>query len=105
MAERVNTQSVRHTAATSIEDMLRLLSEDCQGGRREHYMRMVRFEHMHDFHHPDPLGPTNPSQPCARLLKGTTSMWHCGNGYPKDMVCQPCDQSIAQDALRPDLWR
>ena len=32
-------------------------------------------------------------------------MWYCGNGYPKDMVCQPCDQSIAQDALRPDLWR
>ena len=60
---------------------------------------------MHDFHHPDPLGPPNPSQPCARLLKGTSNMWYCGNGYPKDMVCQPCDQSVAQDALRPDLWR
>ena len=105
MAEKVNRDSVSHTAATSVEDMLRLLSEDRQGERREHYMRMVRLEHMHDFHHPDPLGPPNPSQPCARLLKGTSNMWYCGNGYPKDMVCQRGDQSIAQDALRPDLWR
>ena len=105
VAEKVNRSSVSHTAATSVEDMLRLLSEDRQGERREHYMRMVRLEHMHDFHHPDPLGPPNPSQSCARLLKGTSNMWYCGNGYPKDMVRQPCDQSVAQDALRPDLWR
>ena len=105
VAERVNAQSVRHTAATSVEDMLRLLSEDRQGERLEHYMRMVRLEHLHDFHHPDPLGPPNPSQPCARLLKGTSNMFYCGNGYPKDLVCQPCGQSVAQDALRPDLWR
>ena len=32
-------------------------------------------------------------------------MWYCGNGYPKDMVCQPGDQSVAQDALSPDLRR
>ena len=105
VAEKVNRDSVSHTAATSVEDMLRLLSEDEQGERREHYMRMVRLEHMHDYHHPDPLGPPNPSQPCARLLKGTSNMWYCGNGYPKDMVCRPDDQSVAQDALRPDLWR
>ena len=105
VAEKVNRESVSHTAATSVEDMLRLLSEDRQRERQEHYVRMVRLEHMHDFHHPDPLGPPNPSQPCARLLKGTSNMWYCGNGYPKDMVCQPCDQSVAQDALRPDLWR
>ena len=66
---------------------------------------MVRLEHMHDYHHPDPLGPPNPSQPCARLLNGSENMWYCANGYPKDLVCQPCDQSIGQDALRPELWR
>ena len=105
VAEKVNRDSVSHTAATSVEDMLRLLSEGRQEERRAHYMRMVRLEHMHDYHHPDPLGPPNPSQPCARLLKGTSNMWYCGNGYPKDMVCRPDDQSVAQDALRPDLWR
>ena len=105
VAEKVNGESVSHTAATSVEDMLRLLSEDRQEERREHYMRMVRLEHMHDYHHPDPLGPPNPSQPCARLLNGSGNMWYCANGYPKDLVCQPCDQSIGQDALRPELWR
>ena len=42
VGEKVNRQSVSHTAATSVEDMLRLLSEDRQEERREHYMRMVR---------------------------------------------------------------
>ena len=32
-------------------------------------------------------------------------MWYCGNGYPRDLVRQPCDRSVAQDAIRPDLWR
>jgi len=105
VAEKVNRASEPHTAAASVEDMLLLLAEDHAGERREHYRRMVRLEHMHDFHHPDPLGPPNPSQSCARVLKGTTNMVYCGNGYPKDLVCQPCEQSIAQDALRPDLWR
>ena len=105
MAYNVSKEIVTHTAAISVEDMLRLLSKDRQGDRHEHYMRMVSLEHMHDFHHPDMIGPPNPSQPCARLLKGTSNMWYCGNGYPKDMVREPCDQSIAQDALRPDLWR
>ena len=63
VAEKVNRESVRHTAATSVEDMLRLLSEDRHEERREHYMRMVRLEHMHDFHHPDPLG--------LRILRST----------------------------------
>ena len=52
VAERVHAENVRHTAATSVEDMLRLLSEDRQEERREHYMRMVRLEHMHDYHRP-----------------------------------------------------
>ena len=56
VAEKVNRERVRHTAATSVEDMLRLLAEDRQGERRERYMRMVRLEHMRDIHHPDPLG-------------------------------------------------
>lgn len=32
-------------------------------------------------------------------------MWYCGNGFPKDLVPDCHSQSIAQDALRPDLWR
>ena len=103
VAEKVNRARETHTAAASVEDMLRLLADDRKDERRDHYMRMVRLEHMHDFHHPDPCGAPNPSQSCARLLKGTTNMWYCGNGYPKDLVCLPCEQSIAQDALRPDL--
>ena len=75
VAEKVNRESVRHTAATSVEDMLRLLAEDRQGERREHYMRMVRLEHMHDFHHPDPLGPPNPSQSCTSCSKARAT---CG---------------------------
>jgi hypothetical protein len=73
--------------------------------RREYYERSMHTENMQDFHYPDPLGPPNPSQPCAKLLKGTRNMWYCANGYPRDLVCEPCEQSVAQDALRPDLWR
>ena len=32
-------------------------------------------------------------------------MWYCTNGYPRDLVLNPDEQSVAQDALRPDLWR
>jgi hypothetical protein len=32
-------------------------------------------------------------------------MWYCANGYPRDLVTEPCEQSVAQDALRSDLWR
>ncbi len=104
VAERVN-EAQEHTAALSVEEMLRLLQEESSDERRACYKRVVRTEHMHDFHYPDPQGAPNPAQPCARLLKGTLNMWYCGNGYPKDMVCQPCDQSVAQDGMRPDLWR
>ena len=103
--EKVQRAQTQHTAAASVEEMLELLSEDRNNERSEHYMRMVRLEQMHDYHHPDPLGPPNPTQSCARLLKGSGNMWYCGHGYPKDLVCSPCDQSIAQDALRPELWR
>ena len=33
------------------------------------------------------------------------NMWYCANGYPRDLVLQLREQSIAQDPLRPDLWR
>ena len=33
------------------------------------------------------------------------NMWYCGNGYPRELVPELDDQSIAQDALRKDLWR
>jgi hypothetical protein len=39
----------------------------------------------------------NASQPCAELLKGTLNMWCCANGYPRDLVTEPCEQSVAQD--------
>ena len=36
---------------------------------------------------------------------GTLNMWYCKNGYPRDLVCECCHQSVAQDALRPEIWR
>ena len=32
-------------------------------------------------------------------------MWYCANGYPRDVVSKPCEQSVAQDEMRKDLWR
>ena len=32
-------------------------------------------------------------------------MWYCANGYPREAVSQPCEQYIAQGAMRQDLWR
>ena len=32
-------------------------------------------------------------------------MWYCKNGYPRDLVCAECQQCVAQDPLRPELWR
>ena len=104
VAERVN-EAEPHTASLSTQEMLELLRCENPHARFAYYERVVRTEHQHDFHYPDPLGPPNPSQPCAKLLKGTLNMWYCGNGYPRDLVCEPCDRSVAQDALRPDLWR
>ena len=85
--------------------MLWLLEEEHAAERLEYYKRAVRREHLHDFHYTDPIGPPNPSQPCARLLKGTISMWYCGSGDPRELVPEMGDQSIAQGVLRKDLWR
>ena len=38
-----------------------------------YYQRVVRTEHIHDYRYPEPLGPPNPSQPCAKLLKAYRS--------------------------------
>ena len=104
VAAHVN-EAEQHTASLSVGEMLDLLRSENAHERFLYYSRAARTEQLHDFHYPDPLGPPNPSQPCARLLKGTLNMWYCGNGYPREMVHDPCDRSVAQDALRPDLWR
>ena len=104
VAETVN-ETKPHTASYTARDMLTLLQDDKKEERHDYYARAVRTEHMHDYHHPDPLGPPNPSQSCAQLLKGTSNMWYCRSGYPHDMVCDVCHQSVSQDALRPELWR
>jgi len=104
VAEQVN-ESLPHTASLTTQEMLDLLRSENPHARYAYYERAVRTEHLHDFHYPDPIGPPNPAQPCAQLLKGTVNMWYCGNGYPRELVCEPCDRSVAQDALRSDLWR
>eukprot|EP00973_Karenia_brevis_P085943 11919125-Karenia_brevis.AAC.1 len=83
--------------------MLDLSRSENPHARFASYERAVRTGHLHDCHYPDPLGPPNPSQPCAKLLKRTINMWYCTNGYPRDLVCQPSHRSVSQDALRPDL--
>ena len=104
VAASVN-ESETHTAALSIKDLLHLLKRENAHDRFAYYKKLVRTEHIHDYHYPDPLGAPNPSQPCAKLPKGTLNMWYCANGYPRDRVRAPCDQSVTQDALRPELWR
>ena len=74
VAEVVN-ESKPHTASFSAREMVDLLQEGREDERREYYARAVRTEHLHDYHYPDPLGPPNPFQPCAQLLKGTANMW------------------------------
>ena len=104
VAERVN-QALPQTASLSSQEMLRLLEPGSEQALVDYYKRAVRTEHLHDFHHPDPMGPPNPSQPCAQLLQGTTNMWYCKNGYPREVTPEICQQCVAQDALRPELWR
>ena len=104
VAEQVN-ESLPHTASLTSQEMLDMLRSENPHARYEYYARAVRTEHLHDFHHPEPLGPPNPVQPCAKLLKGTLNMWYCGYGYPRELVREPSDRSVAQDALKSDLWR
>ena len=96
---------IEHPAALDIQSLLRLLQSDMTSERLKYYQRCVKKEHMHDFHYPDPTGPPSYAQPCAQLLKGTTNMYYCKNGYPRELVCDVCHENISQDALRPELWR
>ena len=105
VAEKVNETKIPHTASLSTHEMIDMLKSENPHNRYEYYQRAVRTEHLHDFHYPDPMGPPNPVQPCAQLLKGTLNMWYCGNGYPRDLVKEPGERSVAQDAMRPELWR
>ena len=104
IAKRFN-EDIGHTASLSTSAMLDMLGNENPNGRIAYYEKAVRTEHMHDFHYPDPLGPPNQARPCAKLLKGTSNVRYCANGYPRDMVCQPGERSVAQDSMRPDLWR
>ena len=88
VAERAN-ESVPHTASLSLADIRDLLCGENAHERFEYYSRVVRAEQLHDYHYPDALGPPNPSQPCAQLLKGTLHTWCRGNGYPAISSASP----------------
>ena len=103
VAQTVN-DTEPHTASLSVKEMLDMLQGENPKQRFAYYTRAVRTEHQHDFHYPDPLGPPNPAQPCAKLLKGTINMWYCSNGYPREMAPSHNDRSVSQDPLKPDLW-
>ena len=98
-------QTLPHIASATNDQMLHLLEDGQENELHNYYSKLVRSEHHHDFHYPNPTGPPNHSQPCARCLKGTKDRWYCANGYPREVVSQHCDQSIAQDPMRKDLWR
>ena len=53
-------QAEVHTASVSMEEMLELMQEKNKEERHEYYKRVVRTEHIHDFHYPDPYGPPKP---------------------------------------------
>ena len=74
VAETVN-QTHPHVASLSNKEMLQLLQDDMRAQRFGYYKRLVRSEHLHNWHYPDPVGAPSPSQPCATVLKGTTNMW------------------------------
>ena len=44
-------ETQEHTANVSVEDMLWLLEEQNSEPRRKYYERILRTEHMHDFHY------------------------------------------------------
>jgi hypothetical protein len=73
VAEIVN-EATAQTASLSVEDMLDLLKGERAHERFAYYERVVRTEHLHNFHYPDPIGPPSRSQPCAQLLKGTVNI-------------------------------
>lgn len=97
--------SEQHPAALDLTSLQHLLKSENAHSRFQYYRRCVQKEHLHDFHYPDPVGPPANSQPCAQLMKGTLNMWYCKNGYPRQLVCEVCQENISQDALRPELWR
>ena len=94
-----------HPAALDVQSLIALLQPHNAPDRLKFYRRAVQVEHLHSWHYPDPLGPPASSQPCAQLLRGTSNMWYCKNGYPRNPVCEVCEENISQDALRPDVWR
>ena len=94
-----------HPAALDLKSLLELLQPNKAGERMRYYRRCVQKEHLHDFHYPDPIGPPSYAKPCAQLLKGTCNMYYCKNGYPREPVSVVSHENIAQDALRPELWR
>ena len=93
VAETVN-RTQPHVASLTNKEMVQLLQNDASAQRFDYYKRLVRSEHLHDWHYPDPMGAPNPSQSCATVLKGTTNMWYCKSGYPRDLVLQPQERAI-----------
>ena len=76
VAETVN-QTHPHVASLNNDEMIQLLQDDRGAQRLDYYKRLVRSEHLHDWHYPDSLGAPNPSQSCAKKLKGAINMVYC----------------------------
>ena len=95
----------KHPASLEIDQLIQLLKSENAEARFKYYQRAVMKEQLHNFHYPDPNGPPASAQSCATLMKGTSNIWYCKSGYPRELVCEVCHENIAQDAIRPELWR
>ena len=88
-----NTEQQDHPAALDLASLIALLQPGQSAERMKFYKRCVGTEHMHNWHYPDPHGPPASSQPCASLLKGTSNMYFCKNGYPRVLVVEAAQET------------
>ena len=93
-AERVN-QGVPPVASQTNEGMLQLLEDGQEEARHAYYERLVRSEHLHDFHYPEPTGPPNPF-----LALRTTGERHARCGIARTVTRETSSASPATRAWR-----